>query len=38
MYPKDFLSSAVETPDWTGEDGAEGAVPLHSSAHVLGPS
>lgn len=25
-----------ETPDCPGEDGAEGAVPLHPSAHVLG--
>lgn len=26
----------LETPDCPGEDGAEGAIPLHSLAHVLG--
>ena len=30
------LCSAAETPDCSGEDGAEGAVPLHPSSHVLG--
>lgn len=30
------LCVGVETPDSPGEDGAEGAVPLHPTAHVLG--
>lgn len=32
----DLLCVCPETPDCSGEDGAEGAVPLHPSAHVLG--
>lgn len=31
-----FLIFGVETPDCSGEDGIEGAVPLHPSAYVLG--
>lgn len=31
-----FLCLAPETPDCSGEDGGEGPVPLHASAHVLG--
>lgn len=34
--PNPFLCLATETPDCAGEDGAEGAVSLHPSAHVLG--
>lgn len=31
-----LLCVGAETADCSGEDGAEGAVPLHPSAHVLG--
>lgn len=31
-----LLCLAAETSDRTGQDGSEGVVPLHPSAHVLG--
>lgn len=36
LNPNRLLRSGPETADCSGEDGAEGAVPLHPAAHVLG--